>query len=107
MELIGFVVVLLVCLGAGKIINAIAGRLLANGAGLYLVLFAAFTIWEIYLVSNSSLDSFQVGYVLGRDLIPPLMVAAVASYLFFRFSADKAHQLHVQKLRRTRAESDA
>ncbi len=62
MELFGFAIVLLVCLGIGKIINMIARRLVVNGAGLYLVLFVAFAIWNIYMAWNSNLDSFQAGY---------------------------------------------
>ena len=107
MGLIGVAIVLLACLGIGKIINTIARRLLFNGAGLYLVLFAAFVIWNIYMAWNSSFDSFQTGYAFGLNITPALIIAAVAAYLFFKFRADKAHQLHVQKLRQKRAESEA
>ena len=64
MELIGFAIVLLVCLGIGKVINIMARRLVFNGAGLYLALFAAFSIWNIYMSWNSTLDS------LARALAP-------------------------------------
>ncbi len=104
MELIGFAIVLFVCLGIGKIINIMARRLVFNGAGLYLALFAAFAIWNIYLSWNSTLDSFQMGYALGRNITPPLIIALVATYFFFKFRTDKAHQLRVQKLRQSRAE---
>jgi len=104
MELIGFAIVLFVCLGIGKVINMITRRLVFNGAGLYLALFAAFAIWSIYTSWNSTLDSFQMGYALGRNITAPLIIALVATYFFFKFRTDKAHQLRVQKLRQSRAE---
>lgn len=107
MELIAFAIVLLACLGIGKVFNVMARRLVLNGAALYLVLFAAFASWNIYLAWSSSLDSFQLGYTLGRAITPALIVAVVATFLFFKFRKDKAHQLHVQKLRQKRAESNA
>lgn len=107
MELIVFSAVLLACLGIGKVVNAVARRPVLNGAGLYLVLFAAFTIWNIYMAWSSNLESFQVGYSLGRSITPALIIAVVATYFFFRFRANRAHQRHVQKLREQRAERDA
>jgi hypothetical protein len=45
-----------------------------------------------------------MGYALGRNITPPLIIALVATYFFFKFRTDKAHQLRVQKLRQSRAE---
>lgn len=107
METIVFAIILLVCLGIGKVTNTLARRLVLNGAGIYLALFAAFATWNIYISWTSNLDSFQLGYALGRNITPALIIAVVAAFFFFKFRKDRAHQLHVQRLRQSRAEAGA
>ncbi len=107
MELVGFIIVFLICMGVAKAINSIRGRLIVNGAAVYLALAAVFLAWNIYMAWHSNLPSFQVGYAFGRNITPMLIVSAVAAYYFFKFRSDKAHQLHVQKLRAQRAANEA
>lgn len=107
MELVGFIIVFLVCMGIAKAINAMRGRLTVNGAGIYLGLAALFVAWNVSLVWGSGLPPYELGYASGRNVGPALIVGAVAAYYFFSFRTEKAHQRHVQQLRQARAEADA
>jgi hypothetical protein len=107
MELIGFILVFLVCMGVAKAINAACGRLVVNGAGIFLLLSAVFVGWIIAMAWQSTLPGDDVAYALGRHSVPVLIMSAVAAYYFFNFRSEKAHQRHVQKLRQARAEADA
>ncbi|WP_157074306.1 hypothetical protein [Pseudoxanthomonas mexicana] len=103
MELVGFFVVFLVCMGIAKAINAMRGRLTVNGAGIFLALVAVFIAWNVFMAWQSSLPAYELGYALGRNVGPALIVGAVAVYYFFSFRTEKAHQRHVQQLREKRA----
>ena len=106
MELIGFILVFLVCMGVAKAINAARGRLTVNGAGIFLLLSAAFVAWNIVMAWQSTLPADDVAYALGRQAVPVFIMSAVAAYYFFSFRSEKAHQRHVQALRQARAEAD-
>ena len=107
MELVGFFLVFLVCMGVAKAINAAQGRLAVNGAGIFLVLSAIFIAWSIAMVWQAGLPPYEQGYALGRGTIPAFIVSAIAVYYFVKFRSEKAHQRHVQKLRQARAEAEA
>ncbi|WP_313173192.1 hypothetical protein [Stenotrophomonas sp.] len=107
MEIIGFAIVLLICMGIAKAINAMRGRLTINGAAIFLALAAAFTAWNIYMAWHSDLSSYQVGYAFGRNLAPVILVSTIATYFFFKFRSAKAHELYVKKLREQRAAGEA
>ena len=107
MELFGFIIVFLICMGIAKAINSIRGRLIVNGAAVFLALVAVFVTWNIYMAWHSTLPPGQVGYVFGYTLAPALVVSVIAGYYFVRFRSDKAHQLHVQKLRQQRVADEA
>lgn len=107
MELIGFIIVFLACLGIAKAINSARRRLTVNGAAIFLALAAIFIAWNIYMAWQANLPPYQLGYAFGRNVGPLILVSGVAVYYFFKFRSDKAHELHVKKLREQRAASEA
>ena len=107
MELAGFAIVFLACMGIAKIINVLSRRLVVNGAAIYLALALAFVAWNVFMAWNSKLEPFQVGYVFGRNIAPMAVVAAVAVYYVFKFRSDKVHDAHVKRMREQRASAEA
>lgn len=106
MELVAFVMVLLMCLGLAKIVNAVLKRRVVNGAAIYLLLALVYVGWNVVLASGSGLAPFDKGHVFGQSVAPALMVGLIALYFCFKFRSDKAHEVRVRKLREQRARDD-
>ncbi|GAB1597150.1 hypothetical protein PAGU2638_28300 [Lysobacter sp. PAGU 2638] len=94
-------------MGIAKAINKMRGGFVINGAAVYLLLAAAFITWAGYLASQSNLPPGPRGYVFGHTIGPALIVGAAALYYFFKFRSEKAHHIHVQKLRQTRSQAES
>ncbi|MGE8216902.1 MAG: hypothetical protein ACN6RD_11955 [Stenotrophomonas maltophilia] len=107
MELLGFFVVFLLCMGLAKAVNAIRGRLTVNGAAIHLLLTLIFAVYIVVTAVRADLPPGAFGYALGYALTPALLVGALAAFFVFRFRADKADQARVQRLREQRLRAGA